>query len=99
MQKKLFFTMILLLALLLAACSNGSGETEPAVYYKATFVLDGVVYAQQQVEEGGTPTQVALDIPGLTLLDWQNAAVPHLPRRPMTSKDTSGIISLSTRLW
>ena len=57
MQKKLFITMILLLALLLAACSNGSGETEPAVYYKATFVLDGVVYAQQQVEEGGTPTR------------------------------------------
>ena len=74
MQKKLFFTLIVLLALVLAACSTGSQETEPAVYYKATFVLDGVVYAQQQVAEGGTPTQVALNIPGLTLVGWQNDA-------------------------
>ena len=74
MQKKLFFTLIVLLALVLAACSTGSQETEPAVYYKVTFVLDGVVYAQQQVAEGGTPTQVALNIPGLTLVGWQNAA-------------------------
>ena len=33
MQKKLFFTLIVLLALVLAACSTGSQETEPAVYY------------------------------------------------------------------
>lgn len=77
MIKKCFVITILILTLCLlcSACAFGAGQpTEPPVCYKATYMLGGVVYAEQQVEAGATAKAMEVKVPGVRFAGWTDAA-------------------------
>ena len=66
-------TAALLLVLCLSGCGNDTPPetTEPpTVYHKVTFMLNGMVYSEQQVEEGTAPHEVEVKVDGLTFVGW-----------------------------
>lgn len=77
MRNHAFLLKVLALALLLMCLLSACGgepepTTEPVVYYKATFLMNGVVYGEQQVEEGQCPVSVSVSIPGLRFAYWSD---------------------------
>lgn len=64
---------------LLSACGDISKEptqvsTEPIVYYKADFLVNGIVMGQEWVPAGNAPHSPAIEITGVTFAGWLDAA-------------------------
>lgn len=71
-MKRLFASLLCVLALcaLLTACGQEAQPRQTIAYHKADFVLNGMVYTQQQVEDGNAAIPVKVEIPGLRFAGW-----------------------------
>ena len=92
---RLRIVMILLLSVLLTACSRPAETqpattTEPTVYYTARFVMGGNVLSEQTLEEGQLPEAVTAQVQGLKFLYWtdENGQQVQPETVPLTADTT-----------
>lgn len=93
--------IILLLAILLCACSEQPQPEQPKepVTYTVTFLLGDTVYASQTVEEGKCPTPVTVEADGLEFTGWTDGSQAAVqPETVPVTGDVSYTAQCSPRL-
>jgi len=78
-KKRLFFVLAAIVLCLLNACGGSAEETtaastEPIVYYKVDFLVNGIVMGQEWVASGEAPHSPSIEIPGITFAGWLDEA-------------------------